>query len=151
MKVKIIVFNSTCLLSPNSSKDRVLLNSWWTRTGTSTPERSPKIQPSTLLGDAGREPLLANVPVMPTSLCQIIPYPLAPNPTTTLLTMLFHRNAKTDYHIDRLGVGKTPSKKRVKRKTSNDQLFQICSKHSDYSSKVDYLFEIAKYFGHEIE
>ena len=34
----------------------------------------------------------------------------------------------TDYHIDRLGVGKTPSKKRVKRKTSNDQLFQICSK-----------------------
>ena len=43
MKVKIIVFNSTCLLSPNSSKDRVLLNSWWTRTGTSTPERSPKI------------------------------------------------------------------------------------------------------------
>ena len=57
----------------------------------------------------------------------------------------------TDYHIDRLGVGKTPSKKRVKRKTSNDQLFQICSKYSDYSSKVDYLFEIAKYFGHEIE
>ena len=46
----------------------------------------------------------------------------------------------TDYHIDRLGVGKTPSKKRVKRKTSNDQLFQICSKYSDYSSKVDYLF-----------
>jgi len=51
----------------------------------------------------------------------------------------------TDYHIDRLGVGKTPSKKRVKRKTSNDQLFQICSKYSDYSSKVDYLFEIAKF------
>ena len=57
----------------------------------------------------------------------------------------------TDYHIDRLGVGKTPSKKRVKRKTSNDQLFQICSKYSDYSSKGDYLFEIAKYVGHEIE
>ena len=52
----------------------------------------------------------------------------------------------TDYHIDRLGVGKTPSKKRVKRKTSNDQ--------SDYSIiKVDYyyLFEMAKYFGYEIE
>ena len=32
MKVKSIVFNSTCLLSPNSSKDRELLNSWWTRT-----------------------------------------------------------------------------------------------------------------------
>ena len=39
-------------------------------------------------------------------------------------------------------VRKTPSKKRVKRKTS---------KYSDYSSKVDYLFEIAKYFDHEIE
>ena len=63
-----------------------------TRTGTSTPERSPKIQPSTLLGDAGREPLLPSVPVMPTSLCQIIPYPLVQNPTTTLLTMLLHRN-----------------------------------------------------------
>ena len=48
----------------------------------------------------------------------------------------------TYYHIDRLGVGGTPSKKRVKRKTSNDQ--------SDYT-KVDYLFEIAKYFGHDIE
>ena len=45
MKVKSIVFNSTCLLSPNSLKDRELLNSWWTRTGTSTPEGSPKIQP----------------------------------------------------------------------------------------------------------
>ena len=42
-----------------------------------------KIQPSTLLGDAGKEPLLPSVPVMPTSLCQIIPYPLAPKPTTT--------------------------------------------------------------------
>ena len=48
-------------------------------------------------------------------------------------------------------IGKTPSKKRVKRKTSNNQLFQICSIYSDYSSKVDYLFEIAKYFGHEID
>ena len=95
MKVKSIVFNSTCLLSPNSSKDRELLNSWWTRTGTFTPERSPKIQPSTLLGDAGREPLLQSVPVMLTSLCQIIPYPLAPKPTTTLLTMLLHRNVKS--------------------------------------------------------
>ena len=90
-----IVFNSTCLLSPNSSKDRELLNSWWTRTGTSTPERSPKIQPSTLLGDAGREPLLQSVPVMLTSLCQIIPYPLAQKPTTTLLILLFHRNVKS--------------------------------------------------------
>ena len=44
MKVKSIVLNPICLLSPNSSKDRELLNSWWTRTGTSTPERSPKIQ-----------------------------------------------------------------------------------------------------------
>ena len=33
-------------------------------------------------------------------------------------------------------------KKMVKRKTSNDQ--------SDYT-KVDYLFEMAKYFGYEIE
>ena len=60
-----IGFNSTCLLSPKSSKDREDLNSWWTRTGSSTPERSLKIQPSTLLGDDGNESLLPSVPVMP--------------------------------------------------------------------------------------
>ena len=65
--MKSIGFNSTCLLSPKSSKDREDLNSWWTRTGSSTPERSLKIQPSTLLGDAGNESLLPSVPVMPTS------------------------------------------------------------------------------------
>ena len=96
--MKSIGFNSTCLLSPKSSKDREDLNSWWTRTGSSTPERSLKIQPSTLLGDAGNESLLPSVPVMPTSPCQITLYPLAPNPTTTLLTTLLHRSVKSSPH-----------------------------------------------------
>ena len=39
--------------------------------------------------------LLPSVPIMPTSLCQIIPNPLGPKPTTTLLTMLLHRNVKS--------------------------------------------------------
>ena len=53
-----------------------------------------------------------------------------------------------DYHIDRLGVGKTPSKR---RKTSHEELFKICSEYSDYSSKLDYLFAVAKHFGHDLE
>ncbi|KAL5260859.1 hypothetical protein ACHWQZ_G006781 [Mnemiopsis leidyi] len=54
----------------------------------------------------------------------------------------------TDFHVDRLGVGKTPSKR---RKSSHDKLFDICSRYSEYTCKVDYLFEVAKYFGHDIE
>ena len=68
-----------------------------------------------------------------------------------VLSAIREQQVITYYHIDRLGVGKTPSKKRIKRKTSNNQLFHICSKYSDCSSKVDYMFEIAKYFGHEID
>ena len=48
----------------------------------------------------------------------------------------------SDYHIDRLGVGKTPSKR---RKTSHEELFKICSEYSDY------LFAVARHFGHDIE
>ena len=45
-------------------------------------------------------------------------------------------------------MGKTPSKR---RKTSHEELFKICSEYSDYSSKLDYLFAVAKHFGHDIE
>ena len=54
----------------------------------------------------------------------------------------------TYFHIERLEVGKTNSKK---RKTSNDQLFDICSGYAGYSNKIDYLFVVAKYFGHVVE
>ena len=50
----------------------------------------------------------------------------------------------TDYHIDRLAVGLTPSKK---RKTRNQELYAICLDFSDYSI-LDYMFAIASYFGH---
>jgi hypothetical protein len=50
----------------------------------------------------------------------------------------------SDYHLDRLGKGKTPSKR---RKTSHEELFNICSEYSNYSSKLDYLFAVAKHFG----
>ncbi len=50
----------------------------------------------------------------------------------------------TDYHIDRLIVGLTPSKK---RKTRNHVLHAICLEFADYSI-LDYMFAIAGYFGH---
>ena len=52
----------------------------------------------------------------------------------------------TDYHIDRLAVGLTPSKK---RKTRNHELYAICLDLSDYSI-LYYMFAIAGYFGHYI-
>ena len=118
MNMKSIGFNSTCLLSPKSSKDREDLNSWWTRTGLHRGFKSRVNRPKPTVQEYFRA--------------------------------IREQQVITDYHIDRLGVGKTPSKKRIKRKISNNQLFHICSKYSDCSSKVDYLFEIAKYFGHEI-
>jgi hypothetical protein len=52
VNVKSIVFNATCLLSSNSSKDKLDsredLNSWLTRTGTFTPERSLKAKDTAL-------------------------------------------------------------------------------------------------------
>ena len=52
----------------------------------------------------------------------------------------------TDYHIDRMSAGITPSKK---RKTNNDGLYDICCDFATYPSVLDYLFAIAKYFGHK--
>ena len=54
----------------------------------------------------------------------------------------------TDFHLDRLSVGKTPSKR---RRTCHTQLHDICSFYSVYSSKLEYLFALAKYFGNDIE
>ena len=53
----------------------------------------------------------------------------------------------TDFHLDRLAVGLTPSKK---RKTSNQVLNQICCEFDDCSSILEYMFEVAKYFGHDM-
>ena len=52
----------------------------------------------------------------------------------------------TDFHLDRLECGKTPSKR---RKTTNDVLYDICVSYPTFSSKLEYLFEVAKYFGHD--
>ena len=38
-----------------------------------------------------------------------------------------------------------------RRKTSHEELFKICSEYSDYFNKLDYLFAVAKHFGHDIE
>ena len=54
----------------------------------------------------------------------------------------------TDFHLDRLAVGLTPSKKRSR--SSNSDLFAICSDFEDYSSTLEYLFAIAEYFGHSL-
>ena len=54
----------------------------------------------------------------------------------------------TDYHLDRLSVGKTPSKR---RRTCHTHLYDICSFYSTYPSKIEYVFAVAKYFGNDIE
>ena len=43
----------------------------------------------------------------------------------------------TDFHLDRLAVGLTPSKKRSR--SSNSDLFAICSGFEDYSLTLEYL------------
>ena len=52
----------------------------------------------------------------------------------------------TDFHLDRLAHGMTPAKK---RKTSNHVLYKICEDFSQYDSVLSYMFEVAKYFGHD--
>ena len=54
----------------------------------------------------------------------------------------------TDFHLDRLSVGKTPSKR---RRTCHAHLNDICSFYSTYPSKIEYVFAVAKYFGNDIE
>jgi len=56
------------------------------------------------------------------------------------------QQVQTDFHLDRLlNAGITPSKK---RKTSNQELYEICKSFGSYSSILDYLFQVAEYFGH---
>ena len=54
----------------------------------------------------------------------------------------------TDYHLDRLAVGKTPSKK---KRISSSILYDLCSFYTTYPTKIEYLFAVAKYFGNNIE
>ena len=54
----------------------------------------------------------------------------------------------TDFHVDRLSAGLTPAKK---RKNSNRDLYEICFNYSSYGSNLEYMFAIAKYFGHDLE
>ena len=49
----------------------------------------------------------------------------------------------TDYHLDRLVGGKTPSKR---RRMNNHELYDICKSYSTFSSKLEYLIAVAKCF-----
>ena len=72
-----------------------------------------------------------------------------PKPTVQeYFRAIWEQQVITDYHVDRLEVGKSPSKR---RKTSNDKLFNICNRYSTYSTTLDYLFDVARYFGLERE
>ena len=53
----------------------------------------------------------------------------------------------TDFHLDRLGTGLTPAKR---RKTGNRELHEICCNYSSYGSNLEYMLAIAKYFGHSV-
>ena len=57
------------------------------------------------------------------------------------------QQVSTDYHLDRLEQGMTPAKK---RKTNNHVLYNICLNFEEYDCILNYLFEVAKYFGHEV-
>ena len=52
---------------------------------------------------------------------------------------------KTDYHMDRLSAGITPSKK---RKTCNNWLYEIVCSYGKHSTLLEYLFDVAEFFGH---
>ena len=57
------------------------------------------------------------------------------------------QQVNTDFHLDRLASSTTPAKK---RRTSNHVLYEICSKFDQHDSILAYLFEVAKYFGHDV-
>jgi len=51
----------------------------------------------------------------------------------------------TDFHIDRLDRGIIPAKK---RRTSSEELQKICKSFGSYTDILEYIFEVARYFGH---
>ena len=66
-----------------------------------------------------------------------------PKPTVQeYVKAIVDQQSVTDFHIDRLEDGKTPSKR---RKTTKNVLYDICVSYSTFSSKLEYMFEIAKY------
>ena len=68
--------------------------------------------------------------------------------STIMLRAIKEQQVVTDYHLDRLAVGKTPSKK---RRISSSILYDLCSFYTTYPTKIEYLFAVAKYFGNNIE
>ena len=57
---------------------------------------------------------------------------------------ILEQQVTTDFHLDRLAVGLTPSKK---RRTSNRDLFAICTGFEDHFLTLEYFFAIA---GHSL-
>ena len=52
----------------------------------------------------------------------------------------------TDWHLNRLERGITPCKKRK----SSQELYDTCLNFSNFEI-LDYMFEVAKYFGNDVE
>ena len=55
---------------------------------------------------------------------------------------------QTDYDLDRLEGGITPSKR---RRLDHGGLQTICMSYHDYESILDYLFAVAAHFGHDLD
>ena len=49
-----------------------------------------------------------------------------------------------------LSTGSKPHNHSPERKTSNKDLYDICCTFATYTNVLDYLFEVAKYFGHDV-
>ena len=58
---------------------------------------------------------------------------------------IIEQQVLTDFHLDRLMHGITPAKK---RRTNNEELQNICKSFWTYTDILEYIFEVARYFGH---
>ena len=61
---------------------------------------------------------------------------------------IIEHQATTDYHVDRVEVGITPTKR---RRVCNEDLNAICISYQSFDNKLEYLFAVAKHFGNDPE
>jgi hypothetical protein len=56
------------------------------------------------------------------------------------------QQSTTDFHMDRVEVGVTPSKR---RRICNEDLNTLCMSYQGFDNKLEYLYAVAKHFGND--
>ena len=56
------------------------------------------------------------------------------------------QQSTTDFHMDRVEVGVTPSKR---RRICNEVLNTLCMSYQGFDNKLEYLYAVAKHFGND--